>query len=105
MPGVVLMGDRGGQLFIRGGEPSQNLTLLDGMYVYQPFHILGFYSAFPSEIISQADVYAGGFGSKFTGRISSVIDVQSRNGDKRGFDASASLSPFTSSLRVEGPLK
>ncbi len=104
MPGVVLMGDRGGQLFIRGGEPSHNLTLLDGMYVFQPFHILGFYSAFPSEIISQADVYAGGFGSKFTGRISSVIDVLSRNGDKRGHAGSVTLSPFTSSARLEGPL-
>ena len=104
MPGVVLMGDRGGQLFIRGGEPSHNLTLLDGMYVYQPFHILGFYSAFPSEIISQADVYAGGFGSKFSGRISSVIDVHARNGNKRSFAGSATLSPFTSSAHVEGPI-
>ena len=104
MPGVVLMGDRGGQVFIRGGEPTQNLTLLDGMDVYQPFHILGFYSAFPSEIVSRADIYAGGFGSKFTGRISSVIDVQTRNGNKQALSASASMSPFTSSGRVEGPL-
>ena len=104
MPGVVLMGDRGGQVFIRGGEPSHNMTLLDGMIVYQPFHILGFYSAFPSEIVSRADVHAGGFGSKFSGRISSVIDVQTRDGNKRAYSASASLSPFTGSARLEGPL-
>ncbi len=48
MPGVISIGDRGGQVFIRGGEPSHNLALLDGMYIYQPFHILGFYSAFSS---------------------------------------------------------
>lgn len=104
MPGVVLMGDRGGQIFIRGGEPTQNLTLLDGMDVYQPFHILGFYSAFPAEIVSRADIYAGGYGTKFTGRVSSVIDVQTRNGNKRALSASAAVSPFTSSARLEGPL-
>ena len=104
VPGIVTMGDRGGQVFIRGGEPTQNLTLLDGMDVFQPFHILGFYSAFPSEIISRADIYAGGFGSKYAGRISSVIDVYARNGNKNALSASASISPFTSSGRIEGPL-
>lgn len=104
IPSVVLMGDRGGQVFIRGGEPTQNLTLLDGIEIYQPFHVLGFYSAFSSEIVSRADVYAGGFGSEFSGRISSVIDVHSRNGNKRGFNASAALSPFTSAGHLEGPI-
>lgn len=104
MPSVVLMGDRGGQVFIRGGEPTQNLTLLDGMEVFQPFHVLGFYSAFPSEIVSRADIYAGGFGNKYVGRISSVIDVNTRNGNKRSLSASASMSPFTSAAHLEGPL-
>jgi len=104
VPSVVLMGDRGGQVFIRGGEPTQNLTLLDGMEIYQPFHVLGFYSAFSSEIVSRADVYAGGFGSEFSGRISSVIDVHSRNGNKRRFGASAAMSPFTNAGHIEGPL-
>ena len=104
IPSVVLMGDRGGQVFIRGGEPTQNLTLLDGIEIYQPFHVLGFYSAFSSAIISRADIYAGGFGSTFSGRISSVIDVHSRNGNKRGFSASAAMSSFTSAGHIEGPL-
>lgn len=104
LPGVVAMGDRGGQLFIRGGEPSQNLVLLDGITVFQPFHLLGFYSVFPSEIIGQTDVYAGGFSSAFGGRISSVIDVTSRSGNNRRFAGAAALSPFVSSLRIEGPL-
>ena len=104
IPSVVLMGDRGGQVFIRGGEPTQNLTLLDGIEIYQPFHVLGFHSAFSSEIISRADVYAGGFGSRFSGRISSVIDVHARNGNKRHFGASGAMSPFTGAGHVEGPL-
>ena len=104
IPSVVLMGDRGGQVFIRGGEPTQNLTLLDGIEIHQPFHVLGFYSAFSSEIISRADVYAGGFGSEFSGKISSVIDVHSRNGNKRSLSASAAVSSFTIAGHLEGPL-
>jgi hypothetical protein len=103
-PGVVSMGDRGGQVFIRGGEPSHNLTLLDGMYIVQPFHLLGFYSAFPSDIINNADIYAGGFGAKYSGRLSSVIDVQTRNGNKRRHQGAVSLTPFVVAARVEGPL-
>ena len=104
LPGVVALGDRGGQLFIRGGEPSQNLVLLDGMMLYQPFHILGFYSAFPTEIINRTDVYAGGFTSKYGERISSVIEVNTRNGNTQKLAGSIALSPFVAAVRAEGPL-
>ena len=104
LPGIVTTGDRGGQLFIRGGEPSQNLVQLDGMTLYQPFHILGFYSAFPSDILSRTDIYAGGYGARFGERISSVIDVWTRTGNKRRFAGAASISPFMGSLHLEGPL-
>ena len=104
LPGVVSVGDQGGQFFVRGGEPTQNLVLLDGMLVYQPFHLIGFYSAFPSSIINVVDVYAGGFGAKFGGRLSSVISVASRNGNKRRFEGELSVAPFVSAARIEGPL-
>ena len=104
MPGVVALGDQGGQLFIRGGEPAQNLVQIDGVLVYQPMHILGFYSAFPSGIISRSDIHAGGFGSKFGERISSVIDVTARTGSSRVYAGNATISPFISSLQVEGPV-
>jgi hypothetical protein len=104
LPGVVSLGDRGGQLFIRGGEPWQNLVLLDGMWVYQPFHILGFFSSFPSEILKTVDVYAGGYTSQYGGRISSVIDIKSRNGDKKSYAASGSITPFVSGFALEGPI-
>lgn len=103
-PGIVTTGDRGGQLFIRGGEPSQNLVQLDGILLYQPFHIMGFYSAFPSDNINRVDIYAGGYGSRFGGWISSVIDISSRTGNMRRYAASAAASPFLSSARIEGPL-
>ncbi|HUF09552.1 MAG TPA: TonB-dependent receptor [Rhodothermales bacterium] len=104
LPGVVTAGDRGGQLFIRGGEPTQNLVLLDNMLIYQPFHIVGFYSAFPSDVISSVDLYAGGFGGKYGGRISSVMDITSRHGNKRRFAGAVSAAPYVSTIKLEGPL-
>jgi len=104
LPGVVSSGDRGGQLFVRGGEPSQNQVFLDGILLYQPFHILGFYSAFPAEIVNRAEIYAGGFKSRFGERISSVMDVSTRNGNNRRFEGSVSVSPFMSAAHLEGPL-
>lgn len=103
-PGIVSTGDRGGQLFIRGGEPTQNVVHLDEMRLYKPFHVLGFYSAFPSAIIQQTDVYAGGFPARYSGGLSSVIDVSSRNGNKQAFGGSVSVSSFLSSAFAEGPL-
>ncbi|TDI69074.1 MAG: TonB-dependent receptor [Bacteroidetes bacterium] len=104
LPGFVSAGDRGGQLFVRGGTPTQNLVLLDGIPIYQPFHIVGFYSAFPADIISYADVYAGGFGARYGGRISSVIDIVSVNGNKKKVTGAATIAPFVTSLRVELPI-
>ncbi|MFK7843657.1 MAG: TonB-dependent receptor [Rhodothermales bacterium] len=104
LPGIVSLGDRGGQLFVRGGEPTQNLVQIDRMLIYQPFHVLGFYSAFPGDILSKSDIYAGGFGSRFGGRISSVLDILTRNGNKRRLAGAVGISPFVSSIRLEGPL-
>lgn len=104
IPGAVRVGDSGGHLFIRGGRPTQNLVLIDGMPLYQPFHIVGFYSAFPADIISYADVYAGGFGARYGGRLSSVIDVTTRNGNKRQVAGAVSLAPFLSTARIEIPI-
>ncbi len=105
LPGVVSLGDRGGQLFIRGGTPSQNMVLLDGAMIYQPFHIIGFFSAFPQDLISHVDVFAGGFGARYSGRLSSVIDVSMRGGNTQHVEGAASVGPFLASLRLEGPLR
>ena len=104
LPGVVASGDQGGQLFIRGGEPTQNQVLLDGMTIFQPFHLIGFYSAFPSSILNVTDVYAGGFGPRYGGRLSSVIDISTRNGNKRRVAGEISAAPFISAALLEGPI-
>lgn len=104
LPGFVSPGDRGGQLFVRGGTPTQNLVLLDGMNIFQPFHIIGFFSAFPADIVAYTDVYAGGFGARYGGRISSVIDITTRNGSKQKAKGAVSIAPFMTTLRIEAPI-
>lgn len=104
LPGVVTMGDRGGQVFIRGGTPSQNMVLVDGAMIYQPSHIVGFFSPFPENLVADVNFYAGGFGPRYNGRISSVLDVQMRHGDRYNTVGSGSISPFAGEVLVEGPL-
>jgi len=105
LPGVTALGDRGGRLFVRGGSPSQNLVLVDGMPIYKPFHIVGFYSALPSDLVANADFYAGGFGAEYTKRISSVLDVQLRSGNTKQYQGGVGVGPFLTSARVEGPVQ
>ena len=62
LPGVIFTGDQGGQLYIRGGAPIQNKVLLDGMVIYNPFHSIGLFSVFETDILRTADIYTGGFG-------------------------------------------
>lgn len=105
LPGVVFTGDQGGQLYIRGGSPVQNKVLLDGMIVYNPFHSIGLFSVFDADIIRNADVYSGGFGAEYGGRISSIMDITTRDGNKKRLAGKISASPFASKLLLEGPLK
>jgi hypothetical protein len=104
-PGVITTGDQGGQMYIRGGSPIQNKVLLDGMTVYNPFHSIGFFSVFDTDIIRSADIYTGGFGAEYGGRISSIMDISSKDGNKKHFSGKLSVNPFGSKLMLEGPLK
>ncbi|MNK02299.1 TonB-dependent Receptor Plug Domain protein [compost metagenome] len=103
-PGVVTTGDQGGQLYVRGGTPIQNKILLDGMTIYNPFHSIGFFSIFETELVKNVDIYTGGFDSKYGGRISSVMDITYRDGNKKNFGGKVSVSPFLAKLVVEGPM-
>ena len=105
VPGVVSTGDQGGQLYIRGGSPDENRVMLDGMTIYNPFHSIGLFSVFETDIIKEANVYAGGFGAKYGDAISSVIDISTRDGNKKRLSGEFSTSTFTSKLLLEGPLK
>jgi hypothetical protein len=103
-PGVVTTGDQGGQLYIRGGTPIQNKILLDGMTIYNPFHSIGFFSIFETELIKNVDIYTGGFSAQYGGRISSVMDISYRDGNRKKFGGKLSASPFIAKAVLEGPL-
>ncbi len=105
LPGVVFTGDQGGQLYIRGGEPIQNKVLLDGLTIYNPFHSIGLFSVFDNEIIKKADIYTGGFGAEFGGRISSIMDISTKDGNKSRIGGKFNAGTFGTNLTLEGPLK
>jgi len=103
-PGVITTGDQGGQIYVRGGTPIQNKILLDGMTVYSPFHSIGFFSIFETELVQNASIYTGGFDAKYGGRISSIMDITYRDGNRKKFGGKVSASPFLAKLVLEGPL-
>ncbi len=105
LPGIVSTGDQGGQLYIRGGAPVQNRILLDGMTIYNPFHSIGFFSVFETEAIRSVDVLTGGFNAEHGGRISAIVDIKTREGNRKKFGGIVSASPFQSKVLLEGPIK
>src|SRR5690606_13824086 len=104
VPGAITTGDQGGQVYIRGGSPIQNKVLLDGMVVYNPFHSIGFFSVFDTDILQSADIYTGGFNAEYGGRVSSVMDIKTRNGNINEFHGKVDVNPFSSKLLLEGPV-
>ena len=105
VPGVVLSGDQGGSFFIRGGTPVQNKVIMDGMTIFNPFHSIGLFSVFDMDYIRSADIYTAGFNAEYGNRISAIIDLQTKDGNKRFFSGEVSGSPFTSKVQLEGPIK
>lgn len=104
LPGVIFTGDQGGQLYIRGGSPIQNKVLLDGMIVYNPFHSIGLFSVFDTDMIRNAEVFTGGFSADYGGRISSVMDITTRDGNKNKLAGKIGASTFGAKVLLEGPI-
>jgi hypothetical protein len=105
VPGVIFTGDQGGQLYIRGGSPIMNKSMLDGMVLYNPFHSIGLFSVFDNDIIRNADIYSAGFNAEHGGRISSIMDITTRDGNKKRLSGRVAASTFTGKVLLEGPLK
>ncbi|MGQ9678388.1 MAG: TonB-dependent receptor [bacterium] len=104
LPGVITVSDFSNKLYIRGGSPDQNLILLDGITVYNPSHLFGIFSPFVTEAVSEVILLAGGFGARYGGRLSSVIDVTTREGNSRNFSGSGSVSIIAARGITEGPI-
>lgn len=104
LPGIISTGDQGGQLYVRGGSPVQNKILLDGLTIYNPFHSIGFFSTFETELIRNVEVLTGGFNAEHGGRISAVVDIKTREGNKKRIGGQISGSPFMYKALLEGPI-
>jgi hypothetical protein len=104
IPGIISTGDQGGQIYIRGGAPVQNKIQLDGLNVFNPFHSVGFYSVFETELIKNVDVLTGGFGAEHGGRISAIVDIKTREGNRARQSGFISGGPFMVKGLVEGPI-
>jgi TonB dependent receptor/TonB-dependent Receptor Plug Domain len=104
LPGIKNGGEGGGGVYVRGGGPDQNLILLDGVNVYNPNHLLGFFSVFNGDAIKSIEVLKSGFPAEYGGRLSSVININSRDGDMEKIKTNASIGLISSKLGVEGPI-
>ncbi len=104
IPGVQSVGEGSTGFNVRGGSSDQNLILLYGAPVYNSSHFFGFFSAVNSDIIKDVTLYKGGIPSRYGGRISSVLDITSREGNRKEFAGNTGISPITTHLMVEGPL-
>jgi len=98
LPGVVARNDFSAGFNVRGGEADQNLVLLDGIPIYNPFHLGGLFGTFIDKAVSGVDVITGAFPSRYGGRLSSVLDVKSLEETRRGAHGTAEVSLLSSSL-------
>lgn len=104
LPGILTSSQISSGLFVRGGSPDQNLVLVDGSAVYNPSHLFGFISTFNADAIKDVELIKGGFPAEYGGRLSAVLNLTQKNGNKNDFEGSASLGVISSRASFEGPL-
>lgn len=104
MPGIGSGADGMTGIYVRGGSPDQNLILLDGAPVYNVNHLFGFLSVFNAEAIKSVTVLKGGFPARYGGRLSSVLDIQMKEGNVNETHGMASVGLLSSQLAIEGPI-
>jgi hypothetical protein len=105
LPGVATLSDFSAGLYIRGGSPDQNLILLDHIDVYNPNHMFGFFSSFNTDAVKSVELLKGGFPAMYGGRLSSVLNVINKEGNREEFQGVARLSLLSSNATLEGPWK
>src|SRR5882757_42452 len=105
LPGVQSGGDGNSGFYVRGGDTDQNLILLDEATVYNPSHLLGFFSTFNSDAIKDVTLYKGAMPAEYGGRLSSVLDVKMNDGNNKDYHASGGIGLIASRLNLEGPIE
>jgi len=104
LPGVQTTSDFSSALYVRGSTPDQNLIMLDGIVVYNPYHLGGIFSTFNTDAIKEADFHAGGFPARHGGRMGAILNVINREGNTNEITGMANISLISSKGLLEGPL-
>ena len=104
MPGIRGGSEASSGLYVRGGGPDQNLVILDDAPVYNAMHLFGFFSVFNGDAIKSIELYKGGFPARYGGRLSSVIDMSLKDGNREEFGGEGSIGILSSRLLLEGPI-
>lgn len=105
LPGVSSAGEGASGFNVRGGAADQNLILLDEATLYNSSHLFGFFSVFNPDAIKDLTLYKGGIPARYGGRISSVLDIYQKDGNKREYQASGGIGLVASRLLLQGPIK
>ena len=105
LPGVSSTSDVNSKFYVRGGAGDQNLVLLDGMKLFNPFHAYGTFGVLDPAIIKTAEVYTGAFPANYGDRLSSVVNVTTRDGNRSNFAGNAGINFLSANLALEGPVK
>ncbi|MEM9837173.1 MAG: TonB-dependent receptor, partial [Bacteroidota bacterium] len=104
LPGVSNPREGFGGLFVRGGSPDQNLILLDDAPVYNAFHLFGFLSVFNPDAVRHVALHKGVFPARYGGRLSSVLDLRMKEGNREGFHGSGGIGLIAARVNLEGPI-
>jgi TonB dependent receptor/CarboxypepD_reg-like domain/TonB-dependent Receptor Plug Domain len=104
LPGVQTVGESSTGLNVRGGSTDQNLVLFNDATIYNSAHFFGFFSAFNPEVVKDVELFKSSLPARYGGRLSSVLDINGRDGNKRNFTGSAGIGLLTSRLNIEGPI-
>jgi len=104
LPGISEGSEGNSGLYVRGGSPDQNLILLDGIPVYNPNHLFGFYSVFNTDAIKDMKIIKGGFPARYGGRLSSVVDLRMKEGNTKNLSGGVSIGLISSKFNLEGPI-
>jgi len=104
LPGIQFAGDGNSGFFVRGGGADQNLILLDEATVYNPSHLLGFFSTFNSDAIKDVTVYKGAMPAEYGGRLASVVDIKMNDGNYKDYHIGGGIGLISSRLNAEGPI-
>lgn len=104
LPGVQSGTEASSGLYVRGGGPDQNLILLDGAPLYNVSHLFGFFSVFNADAINSVELIKGGFPARYGGRLSSVLNINMKEGNMHSFHGTATIGSIASRITLEGPI-